>query len=166
MTEHDIRRLSMLVGDRLRSRGARIACAESCTGGWIAKAITDIAGSSSWFDYGFVTYGNQAKQALVGVDAETLERYGAVSAEVVGEMARGALAAADSDFAVAVSGIAGPDGGSEEKPVGTVWFGFADSLGRHITRRRLFAGDRNAVRMQSVHFALETLLNEYLQKSP
>ncbi|MBJ7224029.1 MULTISPECIES: nicotinamide-nucleotide amidase [unclassified Brenneria] len=162
MTETDILRLSGLVGDRLKARGAKVTCAESCTGGWLAKIITDVAGSSGWFDYGFVTYSNQAKQDLVKVNEETLARYGAVSSEVVQEMAAGARIAAGADFAVSVSGIAGPDGGSDEKPVGTVWFGFTDKQGNAFTRKALFSGDRNAVRLQSVHFALQTLLDEFL----
>ncbi|PWC17039.1 nicotinamide-nucleotide amidase [Brenneria roseae subsp. roseae] len=164
MTETDISRLSGLVGDRLKASGAKVTCAESCTGGWLAKVITDVAGSSGWFDYGFVTYSNQAKQDLVHVNEGTLSRHGAVSAEVVGEMAAGALRVAGADFAVSVSGIAGPDGGSDEKPVGTVWFGFTNKQGLAFTRKVLFSGDRNEVRLQSVHFALQTLLDEFLQK--
>lgn len=110
MTEADILRLSALVGEKLKARGATLTCAESCTGGWLAKSITDIAGSSGWFDYGFVTYSNLAKQRLVNVNAETLEQHGAVSEAVVNEMAAGALQAADADFAISVSGVAGPDG--------------------------------------------------------
>ncbi|MCQ8234130.1 nicotinamide-nucleotide amidase [Pectobacterium carotovorum] len=164
MTEADILRLSALVGEKLKARGATLTCAESCTGGWLAKSITDIAGSSGWFDYGFVTYSNLAKQRLVNVNAETLERYGAVSETVVNEMAAGALQAADADFAISVSGVAGPDGGTEEKPVGTVWFGFTDKQGGTFARTMRFSGDRNAVRLQSVHFALQTLLDTFLKK--
>ncbi|WP_409311132.1 nicotinamide-nucleotide amidase [Pectobacterium sp. B1J-3] len=164
MTETDISRLSSLVGERLKASGAKVTCAESCTGGWLAKAITDISGSSSWFDYGFVTYSNQAKQNLVRVNEDTLSLYGAVSAEVVEEMAVGALNAAGADFAVSISGIAGPDGGSDEKPVGTVWFGFTDKQGSTVTRKMLFRGGRNDVRLQSVHFALQTLLDDFLKK--
>lgn len=164
MTETDISRLSSLVGERLKASGAKVTCAESCTGGWLAKAITDISGSSSWFDYGFVTYSNQAKQNLVRVNEDTLSLYGAVSAEVVEEMAVGALNAAGADFAVSISGIAGPDGGSDEKPVGTVWFGFTDKQGSTVTRKMLFSGGRNDVRLQSVHFALQTLLDDFLKK--
>ncbi|TCV02218.1 nicotinamide-nucleotide amidase [Samsonia erythrinae] len=162
--EADILRLSSLVGEKLKVQGATLTCAESCTGGGLAKSITDIAGCSSWFNYGFVTYSNLAKQRLVNVGSETLERYGAVSEEVVTEMAAGALHAADADFAVSVSGIAGPDGGTEEKPVGTVWFGFTDKQGRSLTRKMQFSGDRNAVRLQSIHFALQTLLDAFLKK--
>ncbi|RLM19889.1 hypothetical protein BIY29_16060 [Brenneria alni] len=164
MTETDILRLSGLVGDRLKACGARVTCVESCTGGWLAKVITDVAGSSAWFDYGFVTYSNRAKQDLVNVNENTLACFGAVSSEVVQEMAAGALVATGADFAVSVSGVAGPDGGSDEKPVGTVWFGFSDKQGHAFTRKVVFSGDRNAVRLQSVHFALQTLLDEFLQK--
>ncbi|MDY4316931.1 nicotinamide-nucleotide amidase [Pectobacterium actinidiae] len=164
MTEADILRLSALVGEKLKARGATLTCAESCTGGWLAKSITDIAGSSGWFDYGFVTYSNLAKQRLVNVNAETLERHGAVSEAVVNEMASGALQAADADFSISVSGVAGPDGGTEEKPVGTVWFGFSGKEGGAFTRTMRFSGDRNAVRLQSVHFALQTLLDTFLKK--
>ncbi|GKW13431.1 MULTISPECIES: nicotinamide-nucleotide amidase [Pectobacterium] len=164
MTEADILRLSALVGEKLKARGATLTCAESCTGGWLAKSITDVAGSSGWFDYGFVTYSNLAKQRLVNVSAETLERYGAVSEDVVNEMAAGALQAASADFAISVSGVAGPDGGTEEKPVGTVWFGFTDKQGGGFAQKMRFSGDRNAVRLQSVHFALQTLLDAFLKK--
>ncbi|KML65691.1 nicotinamide-nucleotide amidase [Pectobacterium peruviense] len=164
MTEADILRLSALVGEKLKARGATLTCAESCTGGWLAKSITDVAGSSGWFDYGFVTYSNLAKQRLVNVSADTLERHGAVSENVVNEMAAGALQAADADFSVSISGVAGPDGGTEEKPVGTVWFGFTDKQGGAFARTMRFNGDRNAVRLQSVHFALQTVLDAFLKK--
>lgn len=164
MTEADILQLSALVGEKLKARGATLTCAESCTGGWLAKSITDVAGSSSWFDYGFVTYSNLAKQRLVNVSADALERYGAVSENVVNEMAVGALLAADADFSVSISGVAGPDGGTEEKPVGTVWFGFTNKQGMVFSRTMRFSGDRNAVRLQSVHFALQTLLDAFLKK--
>ncbi|QQA75016.1 nicotinamide-nucleotide amidase [Pectobacterium parmentieri] len=164
MTEADILRLSALVGEQLKARGATLTCAESCTGGWLAKSITDVAGSSGWFDYGFVTYSNLAKQRLVNVSAETLERHGAVSEDVVNEMAAGALRAASADFSISVSGVAGPDGGTEDKPVGTVWFGFTDKQGGGFARKMRFSGDRNAVRLQSVHFALQTLLDAFLKK--
>ncbi|WP_113632987.1 nicotinamide-nucleotide amidase [Pectobacterium peruviense] len=164
MTEADILRLSALVGEKLKARGATLTCAESCTGGWLAKSVTDVAGSSGWFDYGFVTYSNLAKQRLVNVSADTLERHGAVSENVVNEMAAGALQAADADFSVSISGVAGPDGGTEEKPVGTVWFGFTDKQGGAFARTMRFNGDRNAVRLQSVHFALQTVLDAFLKK--
>ncbi len=114
--------LSEKIGRALKARGATVTTAESCTGGWIAKAITDIAGSSAWFERGFVTYSNEAKSQMIGVSEATLRDNGAVSEPVVVEMAIGALRAARADYAISVSGVAGPDGGSVEKPVGTVWF--------------------------------------------
>ncbi len=160
----DDRALAVLarnLGSQLLAAGQTVATAESCTGGWIAKVLTDAAGSSGWFGWGFVTYSNAAKQALVGVPAETLEAHGAVSEAVVRVMAAGALAETGADHAVAVSGIAGPDGGSADKPVGTVWFAWATRgeegpRVRAIVRR--FEGDREAVRRQSVAFALRGVL--------
>ncbi len=162
MTETEILLLSALVGERLKARQAKITCAESCTGGWLAKAITDVPGSSAWFDYGFVTYSNQAKQALIGVQANTLAQFGAVSRDVVNEMAAGALSRSGADIAVSVSGIAGPDGGTPDKPVGTVWFGFSDKNGNSVAQRMQFDGDRHEVRLQAVAFALQTLLERFL----
>ncbi|BBI92950.1 putative competence/damage-inducible protein CinA [Serratia symbiotica str. Tucson] len=161
MSESQLRQLSILVGEKLKEKGYWITCAESCTGGGIAKAITDIAGSSAYFDRGFVTYSNAAKRDLLGVAEATLTVHGAVSAEVVREMALGALHVAKADLALSVSGIAGPEGGSEEKPVGTVWFGFADG-GRVLVRKGHFVGDRDAVRLQKTVFALRTTLEEFL----
>lgn len=162
MSENQLRRLSLLAGEKLKAQNRWITCAESCTGGGIAKAITDIAGSSAYFDRGFVTYSNAAKHDLLGVSEATLAAHGAVSAEVVREMAIGALRAARADLALSVSGIAGPDGGSEEKPVGTVWFGFANSDGRGLVRKMQFKGDRDAVRLQATIFALQTAIDEFL----
>lgn len=164
MTETVLFELSKQVGQGLVQRGATLTTAESCTGGWIAKVITDVPGSSAWFEQGFVTYSNQAKQKLIGVAAQTLDSYGAVSEAVVREMAIGALQAARADYAISVSGIAGPDGGSEEKPVGTVWFGFADNQGQTCAIKVRFAGNRDAVRCQATAFALRTLLNDFLKK--
>src|SRR5476651_1245601 len=130
MTEQRLHELSVEIGSELKAQGLWITCAESCTGGLVAKAITDIAGSSAWFDRGFVTYSNAAKHQLLGVAEVTLHEFGAVSEESVREMAQGALHAAGANLALSISGIAGPDGGTEAKPVGTVWFGFADSEGR------------------------------------
>jgi len=165
MTDSELRQLSERVGLALKARGATITTAESCTGGWIAKVITDIAGSSSWFERGFVTYSNEAKSQMIGVKPETLAAHGAVSEPVVVEMAIGALKAARSDYAISVSGIAGPDGGSDEKPVGTVWFGFASVNGQGITRRECFPGDRDAVRRQATAYALHTLWQHFLQNT-
>jgi nicotinamide-nucleotide amidase len=162
MNEKKLRELSLAVGEKLKAKGQWITCAESCTGGGIAKAITDITGSSAYFDRGFVTYSNNAKQELLGVNVATLEAHGAVSEQVVREMASGALQTAKADLALSVSGIAGPDGGSAKKPVGTVWFGFANREGRIVARRMQFVGDRDAVRLQATIFALQTALEEFL----
>lgn len=129
--------------------------------GWVAKALTDIAGSSAYFDRGFVTYSNAAKQDLLGVSETTLARYGAVSEAVVREMALGALKQANADFAVSISGIAGPDGGSADKPVGTVWFGLSHAKGRLVQEKTL-SGDRDSVRLQAAVFALQTLFDDFL----
>ena len=158
VSSHELARLAARVGECLRVRDWRLAIAESCTGGWVAKAITDISGSSDWFDRGFVTYSNAAKQELLGVDAGLIEGHGAVSAPVVRAMVEGALAHSRAEVALAVSGIAGPGGGSPEKPVGTVWFAWGQAGGGSVTRRECFAGDREAVRAQAVHTALFGLL--------
>jgi len=163
MTEQRLHELSVEIGSELKAQGLWITCAESCTGGLIAKAITDIAGSSAWFDCGFVTYSNAAKHELLGVSEATLEQYGAVSEQAVREMAQGVLHAAGADIGLSVSGIAGPDGGSTEKPVGTVWFGFAGRDGRIVTAKQHFSGDREAVRLQAAVFAIQTALFEFLQ---
>ena len=142
MTDSELMQLSEQVGQALKARGATVTTAESCTGGWVAKVITDIAGSSAWFERGFVTYSNEAKAQMIGV-----------------------LKAARADYAVSISGIAGPDGGSEEKPVGTVWFAFATARGEGITRRECFSGDRDAVRRQATAYALQTLWQQFLQNT-
>ncbi len=146
------------IAEKLKAENARVSTAESCTGGWLAKTLTDLPGSSDWFEYGFVSYGDNAKQDLLAVPAETLDRYGAVSAEAVAAMADGALSRSGAELAVAVTGIAGPDGGSADKPVGTVWFAWARRGHDPISRCRRFDGDRNAVRRQSVVAALSGLL--------
>lgn len=158
VSSQELARLATRVGDCLRERGWRLAIAESCTGGWVAKTITDIAGSSDWFDRGFVTYSNAAKQELLGVDAGLIEHHGAVSAPVVRAMVEGALAYSRAEVALAVSGIAGPGGGSLAKPIGTVWFAWGLMGGGPVTRRECFAGDREAVRAQAVRTALFGLL--------
>ncbi|EIH7761830.1 nicotinamide-nucleotide amidase [Escherichia coli] len=165
MTDSELMQLSEQVGQALKARGATVTTAESCTGGWVAKVITDIAGSSAWFERGFVTYSNEAKAQMIGVREETLAQHGAVSEPVVVEMVIGALKAARADYAVSISGIAGPDGGSEEKPVGTVWFAFATARGEGITRRECFSGDRDAVRRQVTAYALQTLWQQFLQNT-
>lgn len=146
------------LGELLHRRRLRVTTAESCTGGLVAAAITAVAGSSAWFEYGWVVYSNEAKQNLLGVAAKTLASAGAVSLETVRELARNALLRADADLAVAVSGIAGPGGGSEAKPVGTVCFGWAGRDGRLEAESLYFAGDRNTVREQAVLHVLTGLI--------
>ena len=144
------------LGERLRTRGCRLATAESCTGGWIAKALTDIPGSSVWFPGGIVAYANEAKVALLGVEAALLAEHGAVSREVVEAMALGAASRCGAELACAVSGIAGPGGGTAEKPVGRVWFAWAGPDGV-TSEAQQFGGDREAVRRQTVSRALAGL---------
>lgn len=151
--------LATRLGRALEARGWRVATAESCTGGLIAGAITDVAGSSAWFDRGFVTYTNEAKSEMLGVNDLTLEAHGAVSEATAGEMASGALARSAADLAVSVTGIAGPTGGSPDKPVGMVCFGWARRGGSVDTATRHFAGDRERVRRQTVDEALQGLLD-------
>ena len=147
------------LGRRLLARGLKLVTAESCTGGWIAKCVTDIAGSSEWFERGYVTYSNEAKRENLGVSADSLSLHGAVSEQAVREMAMGAAQRGQAPLAVAVSGIAGPDGGSADKPVGTVWIAW-HWPDRHITARSFrFDGDREAVRRQAVAAALQGLLD-------
>lgn len=141
----------------LKARRCCMATAESCTGGLIAGACTDLSGSSDWFERGFVTYSNRAKTDLLGVPAASIDAHGAVSEPVARAMADGALAHAPVQYAVAVTGIAGPTGGSADKPVGTVWFGWATPDGT-FTECRLFTGDRAAVRQATVRHALQGLL--------
>ncbi len=152
--------LATAIVDEYSEAGLTLATAESCTGGWIAKAITDIAGSSACLGYGLVTYSNTAKTALLGVKPTTLESYGAVSESTVREMAEGALELSGASCAVAVSGIAGPSGGSAEKPVGTVWFAWS-SAGKNVMRTdaelHQLTGDREAVRSRAVVIALQGL---------
>lgn len=142
--------LAQRVGAVLLARGAVLATAESCTGGWISAAITGVAGSSAWFDRGFVTYSNRAKQAMLGVDAKTLEQHGAVSEQTALQMVDGALRHSNASLAVSVSGVAGPGGGSPAKPVGTVCIAWGAADGLRLVRTFHFAGDRAAVRRQSV----------------
>jgi len=152
-----IRELAQVVVNGLIAAGRSVATAESCTGGWIAKALTDVAGSSACFGYGIVSYSNEAKEAVLGVHHRTLAAHGAVSDAVVREMAEGALRISGADLSVAVSGIAGPDGGTPDKPVGTIWFAWsARDAGGFRTNSELqrFAGDRDSVRRQTVLYGL------------
>ena len=151
--------LSQQLGEALLEQGWKLTCAESCTGGGIAAAVTDIAGSSQWFDRGFVTYSNQAKQDMLGVASETLECHGAVSEQTVREMVTGALSRSGAQVGVAVSGIAGPGGGTDEKPVGTVCIAWQVEGGEPVVRTEHFSGDRHSVREQTVLCALQGLLD-------
>ncbi len=146
------------IAEQLTARGWRLATAESCTGGWVARELTARAGSSDWFDCGFVTYSNAAKQRLLGVPPDLIERDGAVSEAVVRAMAEGAVRNSDARVAVSISGVAGPGGGSAEKPVGTVWFGWACQGQPTRAERHLLDGDREAVRHQAVEIALRGIL--------
>jgi nicotinamide-nucleotide amidase len=160
-TEAELYALAARVGEALLATRRRVATAESCTAGWIAKALTDVPGSSQWFECGYVTYSDAAKVRDLGVAQRTLEQFGAVSEETAREMALGALALPKVSVAIAVTGIAGPDGGTPAKPVGTVWFCAAARGERDlqvIAERQLFPGDRSAVRSRSVQHALSLLL--------
>lgn len=150
-------RLAETLGQLLLVRGQRVTAAESCTGGMICAAITDISGSSSWFERGFVVYSNDAKTSMLGVPAAVIAEYGAVSEPVVRALAANARQAAGADWAVAVSGVAGPAGGSKEKPVGTVWFAWSGP-GIDVAERCCFDGDRASVRSQTVTHALNRLI--------
>jgi nicotinamide-nucleotide amidase len=151
-------KLSRQVGAALAARGLMLATAESCTGGWVAQVITATPGSSQWFERGFVTYSNAAKEELLGVSAASLQQHGAVSEATAREMARGALEHSHAQVALAITGIAGPGGGSADKPVGTVCIAWAWPDGRLESRLCRLAGNRQAVRRQAVVIALETLL--------
>jgi len=146
------------IAERLLARRESLATAESCTGGLIAKTLTDIAGSSGWFERGLVSYSNLAKQQLLGVPEALLERHGAVSGETARAMAEGLLVTAPVDWTVAVTGVAGPGGGSVEKPVGTVWIAWARRGREAQARQFLFAGDRESVREQTLQAALAGLM--------
>ena len=156
-TDAELDALSQATGARLLAARQMLVTAESCTGGWIAKAVTDVAGSSAWFDCGMAAYSYEAKQALLGVRPQTLETHGAVSRETVVEMVSGALVHSGATLAVAVTGIAGPGGGSEDKPVGTVWIAWKRRGGYAKAEVFHFDGDRDAVRRQTVASALAGL---------
>jgi len=160
-SDGELYQLAERVGRSLLATGWRVVTAESCTAGWVAKALTDVPGSSQWLECGFVTYSNAAKTRDLGVPEQVLAQHGAVSEQTVRQMARGALRAAGVEVAVAISGIAGPDGGSPGKSVGTVWFAVAQREGDTTVEHaevRLFPGDRELVRRQSVERALQLLL--------
>ena len=165
LVERSIVALAERFGRELASRRLVLATAESCTGGLIAGAITAIGGSSEWFDRGWVTYSNEAKMELLGVGRECLQRFGAVSEETAAAMADGALARSRASVAVAVTGVAGPGGGSPDKPVGMVCFGWAVHGAPTATETRQFGGDRATVRTETVRYALEGVLNR-IDSSP
>ncbi len=148
-------KLAEQVGELLKAHGLMLATAESCTGGGVAQAITEVAGSSAWFERGFVTYSNLSKQQMLGVRETTLRQHGAVSEMTVREMVAGALANSAAQVALAVSGIAGPDGGTAEKPVGTVWFAWGVKNGETRAQRYQLDGKRDEVRSQAVRIALQ-----------
>lgn len=158
-TEDILAALAGQLGEVLMAGGQTLATAESCTGGWVAQVITSVAGSSQWFDRGFVTYANAAKEEMLGVPALTLQRHGAVSEAVARAMAQGVLAHSDADWALAITGIAGPGGGSPEKPVGTVCFAWAGREQGCLAQTRHFSGERQAVRAQAVEHALQGMLD-------
>lgn len=161
--DQDLHLLAIRAGEALLARGDVVAVAESCTGGYVAKLLTDLPGSSSWFGFGFVTYSDDAKLRQLGVGPATLETHGAVSERTALEMAVGALAVSGSTRALGITGIAGPDGGSEQKPVGLVWFARAvrmeDGNVGAIALQRRFQGDRDAVRRHAAAYALELMID-------
>ena len=151
--------LAAQVGGLLKAHGLLLATAESCTGGGVAQAITDVAGSSAWFDRGFIAYSNQAKQQMLGVSEATLNQHGAVSEATVREMVAGALQHSTAQVALAVSGIAGPDGGTQDKPVGTVWFAWGVKNRTCVAHLHHLGGNRAEVRAQSVQIALQGVID-------
>jgi nicotinamide-nucleotide amidase len=158
VSDSQLRELVERLAHCMLQRRARLATAESCTGGWLAKTITDLPRSSQWFERGYITYSNAAKASDLCVSERTLERHGAVSEATAREMAAGALQASDADIAMSITGIAGPDGGSPDKPVGTVWFGIARRDGELTARLQQFSGTRESIRRDSVKYALEWLV--------
>lgn len=158
MNDGALNQLAQALAGRLIRRGEWLATAESCTGGWIAKCLTDVAGSSGWFERGLVSYSNRAKAELLGVPEATIDRYGAVSEQTARAMTAGVLMRAPVEHAIAVTGIAGPGGGTADKPVGTVWLAWQSRGGEAQTRHCRFDGDREAVRRETVHTALAGLI--------
>ena len=160
MDDASLLKAANMLADRSRAQGLRVAVAESCTGGLLAKCCTDLPGSSDWFECGWVTYSNEAKSQFLGVGPELIKREGAVSRAVVEAMAAGALERAQCDLSCAISGVAGPSGGTEHAPVGCVWFAFLRAGGEVRSERRDFSGDRDAIRRESVLHALRRLAEE------
>jgi nicotinamide-nucleotide amidase len=151
--------LAMQLGQQLKAKGWKLVTAESCTGGGLAYCITSISGSSSWFERGFVTYSNVAKEELLGIHPQVLEKFGAVSEQTALEMAEGALHQSHAQLSLAITGIAGPDGGTTEKPVGTVWIAYAGIQVPTTGTHYLFIGNRETIREQAINHALVTLLD-------
>ncbi len=158
MISQSIANIAQQLGAQLNAKGWTVSCAESCTGGGVAFALTSVAGSSAWFERSFVTYSNQAKSELLMVDNDTLERWGAVSQQTVLEMANGCADKANANLAISVSGIAGPNGGTVDKPVGLVWFGFYLN-GQSSSCHQVFKGNRETVRLQAIEFVLSRALS-------
>ncbi|MES0327258.1 MAG: CinA family protein [Gammaproteobacteria bacterium] len=158
-TEKSNRTLAQQLGECLAARGVKLATAESCSGGWIAKTITDLPGSSAWFEGAIVCYSNESKHELLGVSEVTIKEFGAVSGDTVLEMTDGVFERTSADVVVSVSGIAGPDGGTDDKPVGTVWLCWGKRDKTSIAKEFHFEGDREAVRLQTVEAALMAVLD-------
>lgn len=165
LTDQQLLKLSFNLGNILRDNGIMLATAESCTGGWVAKLVTDVPGCSQWFERGFVTYTNQSKQDMLSVPANILEQHGAVSEQTVQAMVKGAIKHSEANVSLAISGVAGPGGGSEDKPVGTVCFAWAYALRGSdpevLSETRHFMGDRDEVRRQAVTHTMETLIERF-----
>lgn len=150
------------IGKKLSDKKWRLSVAESCTGGLVSKLITDVAGSSQWFDRGFITYTNESKIAMLKVPQTTLDTYGAVSLQTVDAMAQGVLNNSLSEIALAISGIAGPGGGSLKKPVGTICFAWTDKTGKHLNEVKRFSGSRESIRLQAANHALDVIFQDFL----
>jgi nicotinamide-nucleotide amidase len=159
VTEQSNQALALQLGECLKTQGAKLATAESCSGGWVAKTITDLPGSSAWFEGAIVCYSNESKHDLLGVSAKTIEEFGAVSGDTVLEMTDGVFQRTVADVVVSVSGIAGPDGGSDDKPVGTVWLCWGKRDKTSVAKEFHFEGNREAVRLQTVEAALMSVLD-------
>jgi nicotinamide-nucleotide amidase len=166
VTDAELTALSAEVGQALAGAGVMLATAESCTGGWVGRAITSVSGSANWYERGFITYSETAKQEMLGVSAEVLERHGAVSEPTVRAMAEGALAHSHAQISLAVTGVAGPTGGSEHKPVGMVWFAWAAHGRPTQAVCHMLDGDREAIRRQSAAIALRGLLKSLIGGDP
>lgn len=159
VNDEELQQLAAELGDMLRARGWMVATAESCTGGWVGQLLTSIPGSSAWYERGFITYANAAKQEMLGVPADTLDTFGAVSEETASAMAAGALAHSHAQAALAISGVAGPGGGTPQKPVGLVCYGWALADGTHMSSTCRLDGDREEIRSRAVAAALRGLID-------